>query len=179
MRLIGFGIILSLADITINGTYIPVAVLGYLILLLESREKFGRPGPAALRALCAAGILFILLDFAVLRRAEPMWAAWGPVLRLALSLAILLLLNRRVGRLADGGFTGRETRRLYRNWLGVALCMASSDLVTAAAAAGWLDRAPALLIALLWIVGIVFLIRDLLFLGQANRTWLENRPAVP
>ena len=44
MHLIGFGVILTLVDITINGTYLPVAALGYLILLLESREKFGRPG---------------------------------------------------------------------------------------------------------------------------------------
>ena len=179
MRLIGFGVILTLVDITINGIYLPVAALGYLILLLESREKFGRSGPAALQGLCAAGILFVLLDFAVLRRIWPLWAVWGSLFQLALQLSVLFLLNSHVGRLADGGFTGRETRRLRRNWLGEALCMVVSYLLSAVAAMGWLRRTPVLPVALLWIGGMVFLIRGLLLLGQANRTWLENRPAVP
>ena len=174
MKWFGFGILMCTAKVEVNGLPIPLSPLMYLILLLETREKFGKRKQIPLQVACLAGLIFSSAEWYMQIWAPRPWGDWTELVYQWLPLVITFQLNRAVSALAG---PGPQIRRLWGTWAVMVAGNLVAVLSTLAISARAFPNGQSKLELLQMgasLVETVFLVCYLLWLGRVYRLGLER-----
>lgn len=170
MKWFGLGVVLLFVKCELNGRLIPLVPLGYLVLLLETREKFGRRGQIPLQALCAVGLAFSAADWGMETWAAEPWGRWAEAVLWVLRFGAAFLLGKAVGQLAQGSQGNQLRRQIWINWAVMAVFGLFLEIPLTV-----FGRMPPLPVQIFLtvaiVVEIIFFIRYLLAMGRAHRLW--------